>query len=53
MFTSLDTKNKIIVWNKAIKKPVDIRYGFSNTLVGNVFSAEGLPGIPFRTDHSQ
>lgn len=43
--------DKIIVWNKDIKQPVQVRYGFSNTLIGNVFSKEGLPLVPFRTDN--
>jgi sialate O-acetylesterase len=42
--------NKITVSNKQVKNPVNIRYGFTNTLIGNVFSAEGLPLTPFRTD---
>jgi sialate O-acetylesterase len=42
--------NKIIVWNKTLKQPVFVRYGFGNTIVGNVFSREGLPLTPFRTD---
>jgi sialate O-acetylesterase len=42
--------DKIIVWNKTLKQPVYVRYGFSNTLIGNVFSKEGLPVVPFRTD---
>ncbi|MEP7106849.1 MAG: sialate O-acetylesterase [Ferruginibacter sp.] len=44
-------KNKIIVLSKEVKDPVYVRYGFSNTIIGNVFSSEGLPLIPFRTDH--
>lgn len=43
-------KGKIVVWNKQVKQPVYVRYGFGNTLIGNVLSAEGLPLIPFRTD---
>ncbi len=43
-------KGKIILWNKDLPQPVYIRYGFSNTMVGTVFSAEGLPLAPFRTD---
>jgi sialate O-acetylesterase len=43
-------KGKIILWNKDLKQPLYIRYGFSNTMVGSVFSAEGLPLTPFRTD---
>ena len=43
-------KDKIIAWNKNLKQPVYVRYGFGNTIIGNVFSKEGLPVIPFRTD---
>ena len=42
--------DKVIVWNKAIKVPVQVRYGFGNTVIGNVFNKEGLPLVPFRTD---
>jgi len=42
-------KDKIIVW-KDDTKPGHVRYGFGNTIVGNVFSKEGLPLCPFRTD---
>ena len=41
--------NKITVWNKKVKDPGEVRYAFTNTLIGNVFSAEGLPLTPFRT----
>lgn len=41
--------NKIIVSNKKVKDPTEVRYAFTNTLVGNVSSAEGLPLTPFRT----
>jgi sialate O-acetylesterase len=44
-------KDKIIVWNKKVKQPAHIRFGFGNTIVGNVFSVEGLPLCPFRTDN--
>jgi sialate O-acetylesterase len=43
-------KDKIIVWNKNLKQPAQVRYGFGNTIIGNVFSREGLPLTPFRTD---
>jgi sialate O-acetylesterase len=43
-------KDKIVIWNKQISQPLYIRYGFGNTLVGNVLSTEGLPLTPFRTD---
>ena len=44
-------KGKLTIWNKALKKPFYIRYGFSNTQTGNLFSAEGLPVTAFRTDN--
>jgi sialate O-acetylesterase len=43
-------KDKIIVW-KDDAKPAQVRYGFGNTIIGNVFSKEGLPLCPFRTDN--
>jgi sialate O-acetylesterase len=42
--------NSIMVWSKEVKKPVAVRYQFSNAGIGNVFSKEGLPVAPFRTD---
>lgn len=42
--------NKMEVWSKEVKKPVAVRYQFSNAGIGNVFSKEGLPLAPFRTD---
>lgn len=44
-------KDKIIVGNKNVKDPAFVRYGFGNTIIGNLFSAEGLPLCPFRTDN--
>jgi sialate O-acetylesterase len=43
-------KDKIILSNKEIKQPLYIRYGFGNTETATIFSTEGLPLIPFRTD---
>lgn len=40
---------KIVVWSKKVKDPVEVRYAFSNTAIGDVFSSEGLPLTPFRT----
>lgn len=42
--------NGVIVWNKAIKNPVAVRFGFTNTAMPNLFSKEGLPVNLFRTD---
>ncbi len=44
-------KDKIIVWNDNVPEPVHVRFGFGNTSIGNVFSKEGLPLCPFRTDN--
>ncbi|MEP6747148.1 MAG: sialate O-acetylesterase [Bacteroidota bacterium] len=43
-------KGKIILSNKEIKDPIYARYGFDNTTSGSVFSSDGLPLVPFRTD---
>lgn len=43
-------KDKLVVWSKQVKKIKAVRYAFTNTAIGNLFSAEGLPVIPFRTD---
>jgi sialate O-acetylesterase len=47
---ALVKKDLITVWSPSVKAPVHVRYLFDNTLVGNVFSKEGLPLAPFRTD---
>ncbi len=43
--------NTVIVWNKAVKDPVAVRFGFSNTAIPNLFSKEGMPVNTFRTDN--
>ncbi|HVG40014.1 MAG TPA: sialate O-acetylesterase [Chitinophagaceae bacterium] len=42
--------SRLQVWSKKVSKPTAVRYAFSNTAVGNLFSKEGLPVAPFRTD---
>lgn len=42
--------NSLVVWNKDVKSPVAVRYSFSNEAIGNIFSNEGLPLAPFRSD---
>ena len=44
-------KDRIVVSNKQISKPVAVRFSFSNTGMSNVFNKEGLPVVPFRTDN--
>lgn len=43
--------NHVILTNKQIKSPVAVRFAFGNTAIGNIFSKEGLPLDPFRTDN--
>lgn len=40
----------VVVSHKEIKKPVAVRFGFSNMAMPNLFSKEGLPVNLFRTD---
>ncbi|MEP7318018.1 MAG: 9-O-acetylesterase, partial [Panacibacter sp.] len=42
--------NKLIVSSPEVANPVAVRFGFSNTAMPNLFSKEGLPVNPFRTD---
>jgi len=42
--------NKIVLSAKSVTHPDAVRYAFSNTAIGNVFSKEGLPLAPFRSD---
>jgi sialate O-acetylesterase len=41
---------KLIVWSKDVPQPAAVRFSFTNAGVGNLFSKEGLPVAPFRTD---
>ena len=40
----------VLVSARAVKDPVHVRFGFTNTAMPNLFSAEGLPVNLFRTD---
>ena len=42
--------NTILVSSKLVKNPVAVRFCFDNTSIPDVFSNEGLPLAPFRTD---
>jgi len=43
--------SKVIVWNKNIKTPTAIRYGWANNPTNaNLYNQEGLPAIPFASD---
>ncbi|MDP4149566.1 MAG: sialate O-acetylesterase [Bacteroidota bacterium] len=43
--------NKLIVSSAQVRHPMAVRYQFDNAGIGNIFSKEGLPVAPFRTDH--
>ncbi len=43
-------KNQIEVWSEQVSAPVAVRYAWANNPVCNLFSKEGLPATPFRTD---
>ena len=43
-------KNKLIVSSPEVANPVAVRFAFNNAAIGNLFSKEGLPVGPFRTD---
>lgn len=43
-------KNKLVVFSKSIKKPVAVRFGFTDASMPNLFNRNGLPVSPFRTD---
>lgn len=40
----------VIVSSKQVTNPVAVRFSFSDTGIGNIFSKGGLPVAPFRTD---
>lgn len=43
-------KDRIVVSSRGVSTPLAVRFAFSNTAMANVFSKEGLPIAPFRTD---
>ena len=52
LFASAKIEGKtVVVWNKAVKVPVAVRFGFSNTSIPNLLSKEGMPVNMFRTDN--
>jgi beta-glucosidase-like glycosyl hydrolase len=42
--------DKVIVCSDRIDRPVAVRYAWANNPAGNLFSEDGLPAVPFRTD---
>ncbi len=43
-------ENTVEVWNDEISHPVAVRYAWADNPVCNLFSRDGLPATPFRTD---
>jgi sialate O-acetylesterase len=47
----IEGKNKVVLWNDAIKEPKFVRYAWADNPVNpNLYNKEGLPASPFRTD---
>jgi sialate O-acetylesterase len=42
--------NTVEVWSDQVAEPVAVRYAWADNPVCNLYSAEGLPATPFRTD---
>ncbi len=52
-FVPADVKIKgstVVVSAKGVSQPEAVRFSFNNAAIGNIFSKEGLPVGPFRTD---
>jgi sialate O-acetylesterase len=47
---SIRDDGRIEVWSDAVSEPVAVRYAWADNPVCNMYSAEGLPLTPFRTD---
>ncbi|TDO23121.1 sialate O-acetylesterase [Pedobacter duraquae] len=43
--------DKVIVVSTEVKNPIAVRYAFKDWCVGELYSVEGLPASPFRTDN--
>jgi sialate O-acetylesterase len=41
----------VVVSSEAVKSPIAVRYGWSNTAEPNLSNKEGLPASSFRTDN--
>jgi sialate O-acetylesterase len=42
--------NKIVVSSTTVTEPTQVRYGWGDRPVGNLYNKEGLPASPFRSD---
>jgi len=48
--TAVIEETTVVVSDPSVPDPKAVRFGFSNASMPNLFSAEGLPVAPFRTD---
>lgn len=49
----IDHQKRLVVYSPEITEPVAVRYSFRDDAVGRLFSSEGLPVFPFRTDDDE
>ena len=47
----IEGKNKVVLWNDAVREPKFVRYAWADNPVNpNLYNKEGLPASPFKTD---
>ena len=44
-------RDEVTIWSDAVKKPVAVRYAFSNLPIGGLMNGIELPAYPFRSDN--
>ncbi|MBE7170873.1 MAG: sialate O-acetylesterase [Williamsia sp.] len=49
--TAIIQENTIVISSGKVKKPVAVRYAFTNFPVTNLQNKDGFPAVPFRTDN--
>ena len=45
-------ENKLVVWSSKVRQPIAVYYCFDDDTIGNLFSEEGIPVAPFRTNRN-
>lgn len=45
--------NIVILSSDQVPEPVNVRYGWADNPEVNIYNREGLPAVPFRTDHQE
>ncbi|NNG08941.1 MAG: sialate O-acetylesterase, partial [Arenibacter sp.] len=41
----------VVIYSSKVKKPVAVRFAFTNGALPNLYNVEGLPASAFRTDN--